>query len=57
VLSPTAPSAQITPSPSGAEKQVKQMLDGRLRRGGKISQKYKKLHIYICEVAYFQRAT
>jgi len=33
------------------------MLDGRLRRGGKISQKYKKLHIYICEVAYFQRAT
>jgi len=32
VLSPAAPGAQIMPSPSGTEKQVKQMLGGRLRR-------------------------
>jgi len=34
VLSPAAPGAQIMPSPSGTEKQVKQMLARRCARGG-----------------------
>ena len=32
MLSPTAPYAQITPSPTGAEKHVKQMFSGRYAR-------------------------
>jgi len=51
VLSPAAPSAQITPSPSGTEKQVKQML-GAPFGAKKLNSKSNNNVVIMCLIQY-----